>query len=656
MRPHERWIWTELIGFDSDRPDLGVSEYLDGTGFVPDAICLMMTSPDFALSHEATDDEVELPPDFCSRDGHELNPQRGRQVWTNTQLRGLIAGLQSRGVAVYVSMFTRFYGNQFHHEWVSDHKEVCQVFRDVGWSSSINCLSRLADGSYFEDIWVSKLVEVMEWYGFDGWHGADGWGPLSGPIYRVSLSDDMVAQFAEGCDLELPAVVTESCEDSPEKLEARAAWLWRHARHEWIEFYAERWAGFWRKAVTALHAAGKKAVINSSWGRAPFESYYRYGIDYRRIADTGVDGMIVETVAAGLCREPCVEETVDRLHDDFLSMLMLIKAAVPDTKLIFLHNVHDVVEQWDAIHHNPTVLEKDIYSLNNVYLTRADGSLTPCATGLLACLGDGVTPEEWRWLGERWALALSDTPRRTLGATLVWSDAAFDRQRDDFTAHRTWFTHRLLFHLMSEGAPVHAAARIEDLDAVTGPILVLNPHLLPEAELEAVLGYEAGAAILIGPEAEGRPLACRMHGAPAPGLADEECEALPEDVMGIEEPYGYWDHMTFAPVSEGFLKAAAETVRRVAGEVLVDDEAVSVMATETVEGAVRVALKNGRLFYARPVVDLGRPLESVRVVSPFPSMLVEPDGSTFTVRVPPEGVTVVEVRLARRVGTQAGPQ
>jgi hypothetical protein len=46
-RPHERWIWTELIAFDNERPDLGVGEYIDKAGFVPTAVCLLIGSPDF---------------------------------------------------------------------------------------------------------------------------------------------------------------------------------------------------------------------------------------------------------------------------------------------------------------------------------------------------------------------------------------------------------------------------------------------------------------------------------------------------------------------------------------------------------------------------------------------------------------------------------
>ncbi len=82
-RPHERWIWTELIGFDNEQPDQGVGEYVDNAGFTPHGICLMLTSPDFVLSHEDVGEEITLAEDFCSRDGHEFNPHRERQAWTN---------------------------------------------------------------------------------------------------------------------------------------------------------------------------------------------------------------------------------------------------------------------------------------------------------------------------------------------------------------------------------------------------------------------------------------------------------------------------------------------------------------------------------------------------------------------------------------------
>jgi len=326
VRPHERWIWTELIGFDNRQPDLGVKEYLDQAGFAPKAICLLMATPDFILSHRGIAEERALPPNCCSRDGHEHNRHRQRQVWTNHQLRELIRRLHARGVEVYVTVFTRFFRDQYGHEWLSDHREVFQVWRTRGFAWSLNALARLADGSYFEDYFARQLVAVLKDYGFDGWHGADGYGPLNGPIYEVSFSDDMVEQFVRVRGVRLPEAVAGPCANDLAKLQARGDWIWQNARREWIEFYADRWAGFWRKVVTAVHAAGRKAVINSAWGRAPLESLYRYGIDYRKIVEAGVDGIVVETAAAGLAMDPRTAD-VDR-HYDFLSMLMLIKAYV----------------------------------------------------------------------------------------------------------------------------------------------------------------------------------------------------------------------------------------------------------------------------------------------------------------------------------------
>ena len=657
----EKWIWTELIGFDNRDEDLGVGAYLDAAGFVPDAICLMITSPDFILSHESVGEEVALAADFCSRDGHEFNPHRQRQVWTNHQLRRLIDELHAHGIAAYLTVFTRFYGNRFHHEWVSDHREVCMVFRSRGWASAINCLSRLSDGSWFQDYFADKLVEVLGHYGFDGWHGADGYGPLSGPIYEVSFSDDMVGQFAEVTDLDLPDAVTRQCAHDVDLLQARAAWIWRNARHEWIEFYADRWARFWRKIVDTLHGVGKRAVINSAWGRAPFESLYRYGVDYRRIVDTGVDGIIVETVAAGLAMDPRRGAGDETRHYDFLSMLMLIKAYVPQARLIFLHNTHDVVEEWDAIHHLPTVLEKEICSLTNVFHTGADGRLRPCVDGLLVCLGDGLDPEDWRWLRDRWRLALAPAPRRCLGAALVWSDAAMHSQVRDFTHTRTWTVHRLLFHLMTRGAPVQATVRVADLDAASGPLLVLNPHLFPSEELDRIRRYDRGPVIAIGradvplPSADWEfadlypphELCCRVYGAePGPAIRIEPDgeEQLPEDVMGLPEPAGYWDHFSFRHVSESFLRACANTIAAVSGVTVVDEsEAVTLMVAEQDDGRLRVALKNKTATYVRPRVDLGMPIESVDILTVYPSLLVRPEGSCFSVRVPGWGITVVEV-------------
>jgi hypothetical protein len=663
-RKHERWIWTELIGFDNTHADMGVEEYVDDAGFTPDGICLLLTSVDFVLSHEGYDPAKVLPPDVCARDGHDRNPHRDRQEWTAGQLSELIAHLHARGIKAYLTVFTRFYANKYHHEWLSDHPEALQIVRGLGRANAVNALSRLADGTYFEDYFIRKLVEVLADYGFDGWHGADGWGPLSGPIYRVSIGDDMIAQFTEATKTTLPAVVTRPCDANVAALEARIEWLWRNARHEWIDFWAERWARFWTKAMDALHTTGKSAFINSSWGRAPWEALYRYGVDHRRIAAAGVDGVIVETVAAGLSMDPRPYAADVTRHADFLSMLMLMRAALPDQRLIFLHNTHDTVEEWDAIRHKPTLLEKEIYALSNVHHQRGDGSLRPCADGFLVCLGDGLDDWHWRWLRQRWGLAWSGEPVRALGATLVWSNALIDAQTEDFTRTRGMVAHRLAFELMTEGAPVQCTAGLRDLGGMSGAVLALNHHLLPREQLQNVLAYEGGPVILIGRHADDLPapdvriddrsgpesLSLFMYGAEAdaPTIAASNGPALPDDVMTMDEPMGYWDHFEFAPVSPQFVRACAQVIAEVSGAPRLIEQAddVLLMATEQATGRVRVALKNKTRFYARPRVDMRRNVADVEILTEYPSLLVEPHGSEFSVRVPPEGITVVEVEWA----------
>ena len=242
-----------------------------------------------------------------------------------------------------------------------------------------------------------------------------------------------------------------------------------------------------------------------------------------------------------------------------------------------------------------------------------------------------------------------------------------EAQVEDFTATRGSTVHRLAFELMTAGAPVHSTVDIADLDLDAGAVVALNHHLLPPDQLEAVLAYRDGPLVLIGRDVEGLPtpdrrledssgpgsLVCLVYGAEvaeAPIVEPWEPPALPEDLMGMDEPAGYWDHFEFQPVSPEFVRASAQIIAEVSGgpRVFEEAEAVTVMATEETSGKLRVALKNATPYYARPRVDVGAEIASVDILTEYPSLLVRPEGSTFSVRVPPKGVTVVEVTTATR--------
>lgn len=663
----ERWVWLEPIGFDNTQPDCGVAEYLDKTGFVPDAICLLMTSPDIVLQHPGMEREVALATDICSREGHSHTLERARQDWTNHQVRALVGALQAAGVKVLLSFFTQYFHNTHHREWVSDHPELLTRYNHTENTGSYNPLKRFRNGEFFEDVFVDRLAATLRDYGFDGWHGPDGNGPLfGGHLYNADYSDDMLRQFADARAVTLPKAVWDAGETTMQGRRARAEHVWRHLRADWIAFWCDRWAAFWRKAMDRLHAEGKIGVINNAWARAPWESLYRYGIDYRKIMDAGVDAMIVETVAPGLCLDPRPGTRAPNRSYDMYSMLQLIRAYVPDSKLIFLLNTQDVVEQWDAIRHVPTVLEREIFNVNNVYLQTGRGRLRRGADGSLACLGDGIRRNEWRTLTRWWDLSVETMPRRVLGATLLWSDSALHAQGEEFTRHRTWDAHRILAHLMEHGAPVQSSVRIEHLDHAEGPLLVIHPHLLPAEERARVAAYARGPVVAIGPDLSGlpnadgcfsdahapRPMQCgwwRVASRPAPEItADSALPPLPEDLLGIFDKVGYWDPLEARPVSTSFLKACADVITASLGGVSASDDtsAVTAMFMELEDGRIRVALKNKMPWYAKACVDLGRPIRSAAVKTDFPLVAIEPKGSQFSVRVTAMGLVVVDVEFA----------
>jgi hypothetical protein len=447
----------------------------------------------------------------------------------------------------------------------------------------------------------------------------------------TDISDGVMQQFiAAAPSLEMPAFVTESAGPDKAKLERRAQWLWRHARKQWIDFYVDRWAQFWTKVCDQLHAAGKIAVINSAWTRDPFEARYRYGVDYRRIAATGIDGMIVETCAGSI---GLGSGDKDR-HDEYLAMFLLIGACVPDVKLRFLHTIKDVVEHWDLMRHQPTVLEKDVQMLMSAAHIHGDGKLRRTASGFLGCLADGIEADEWTWLRHRWDLALSSASTKPLGATLVWSDAAFDGEIDRYIADRHMITHRVLEHMLRRGAPIQQTVRIESLDKIRGPVVMVHPTA---ADREQLAAYQGGEVIIIDDDA-------LQYG-----------NAF-DDVMAIADPLGFRDALAMRPVADETLDALADRIKHAAAwpkvtaaqDYTISDSSVSVVVSmaELADGSRRVSIRNHSHVYAEPGVDMGQLIASATVRTTFPAGAVHVDGSTFKLRVPPRGVTVVDVTLA----------
>lgn len=642
----ERWIWIELIGFDNTKPDCGAQEYLDKLGFIPDAISYLITSPDIIHHHESLQTEKYFPPDYCSYVGHPRSAERARQVWTNHQLRTLNRALQARGIKVYLATFLFYLDNKFHEEWVNDFPELLETRRDGVAIGSLQPLKRFADGGYYEDFFIPRLLRVMQDYEFDGWHAADGWGPARLPLSEAEYSDDMFDQFVKHSQIGVPAEIDLQCDGSQTKMESRADWIWKNHRREWISFYTDRWTAFHQKQAVALHAIGKQVVINSAWTRDPFEAIYRYGIDYQKIIAAGVDGIVTESASGASDMEA---QDGFRLYN-YTAALLLIKAFVPRTKLLFLNGVKDITEQWDLIHHAPTVYESEMMTLSNIYFQNDSGSLERCADGFVVCLGDSIREDEWKWLREQWDLAFDGNLGQLAGATLVWSDDAFQNEINHFMEHRNVTTHSLLYKLMEQGAQVHSALRIENIKSASGTLLVLNAHLFSEEELAKVLSYQHGSVIMISADSEGK-VECRVRRSHSQVLETVDATIAISNIEEVVEPITFLNNLPMQEIPPEFIASCAAHINSISGAPTVSsgENCIQLQALRLSDYKLRLIIRNSRLSYCRPQIDVHQQIDSVEILTTFPCTEIEPQGSRFSIKVPGRGVAVVDVILHQNV-------
>ncbi|BBH20515.1 hypothetical protein Back11_18600 [Paenibacillus baekrokdamisoli] len=668
-RPYEKWIWIELIGFDHTESDFGVKAYLDNIGFIPQGISLLMFSPDFVHAHEGMERENVLPMEVCSYGARPYGKERNRQAWTNYQLRGLVVELQKHGIEIYCSFFNLFH---FHVEgedslrqskWCAAHPELYEMRKRGEALPVINPLRRFKDGSYYEDLLIHDLMIILQDYNFDGYHGADGYTSPRLSLAEGDYSDDMVDQFIHYSEVELGNGVALVCDGDPIAMVQRGEWIWHNKRTEWIHFYAHRWGEQWKKMMSALHKMGKKGVVNSAWTRDPFEALYRYGVDYKLLAAAGVDGIVVESVGA-----TCSSGVDDMEYDpgsEFMAMLMAIKAYVPDTKLIGLNSIQDTNEQYDALSHVPTLVERDIYSFSNIYLQDQDG-VKRCTSGFVACLGDGISKDGWEWLIKRWDLGYEGLAKRVIGASFVWSDEVLHRSLVDYTETRNWPVHKFVTELIERGAPIQCVVNVNELQ--NGTIFVANVHLLPEQELQQVLTYRNGSSVLVGRmterisqeresiglngECELNQFFCvvRDENGTVLSMFVEETDAnrlsdTQNDLSKVNDSLSWINSLYFNSVSDSFLNGCIRVLVDAAGSPKVTKHAEHIRTTvlEMEGGIWRILIRNLHVNYKRAHIDVGRPIASMSILTDFPGIPIKPKDSNFNLIVPGRGMVMVEI-------------
>jgi hypothetical protein len=673
---YETWIWAELLAFDNASADQGVSAYLERLGFVPTGISLMASASDFIVLHEPLDVERPLFPDVCTRFGHAGNEERARQDWSNWQLRALVRHLRARGVAVFVSVFAAYHHDRFHREWLSAHPEARIVYAHLGLTDGVSMLARLDDGTYYEDLFVSQLVRVVQDYGFDGFHGPDCLGP-GGSLGHSDCSDGITAQFADFLGTHCPPGLERVSGHEVSRLQQRMDLIWTRLRCEWIEFNLQRWEAFWGKIVRALRPLGIPTMINSGNTKAAFESMYIYGMDYRRVARLGVDYLVVETVAANLA---LINGGYER-HFDFAATLAEMKALVPAMKVIFLHGVKDVVESYDLLRHAPARLEREFFTLANQYIQGASGVLERCATGFMVCLGDGLAVTEWQYLRRQWQAGYAFTPVRAGELTWLWSEAALDGLLTDYPRHGTWPGYGQVAHLVEFGGlQIHSICRAEHLGRAAGPLLVPNADLIPASLRRELEAYRGGPVVLLGRVPEGgfgaavSVVTCRISADYLMGCAVLHGELAPSTLAvpassgaafaDSRPPCFFSERPAYMPIPAEFWTQAAAVIRgnveawqerhRVPGcRAQNPQDGLRALTLEDQTGILRTALISCGPTYLVPQYCFTAPPTTVAKVSGFPytPLVVVEDSirsghNSSPLHIPPYGIVVMDVGFA----------
>jgi len=632
-------VWIELIGFDNEAADYGVADYLSKTGFVPDVISFHLTSISFMLTHKGMEKEHRLPTYACSYVGHAGNDDRHRQEWTNYQLRGLIDELHSSGIKVYVSMFDFDYDPKLPEYSIfgEEHPELRTVTNKNETLKLLHMLNSFDDGTTLADFFIKKLREVIRDYSLDGVQVADGVSSPRVSLQKGDYSHQTTSRFFKEYGITPPENCIDVC--------SRAEYIFKNHRPEWIAFYRRHWSEFMAKVIEGIHAEGAKADFNSAWTRGPIEAIYRYGTDYKAYERAGADAFVVEDVAGDLFflsnRDNGFDMPHERrkfVHYEFESIMLQLRAWLPKLMLTPLAPIRDTLEQWDVIHHMPASMQRSVsVNLNNYYIDET-GRFVPTVNGPHFCLGDGLKAHEWDYIRMMWDNAYTEKVEDVLGVTVVWSDKVCEKELDLLISGRYWYSGKWMSELLCRGGAVHKITRIENLGAVKGPILVINPMLFDEDEKAMIDDYRGGEVLTLG-------------------LANEntvEFSAMPDKKLTVEplydvvDPYdAIWTNsLIFTEIDPDFVTEVAAYINNMCALPTLTEDfgACHINEVKTSENTSRIFIDNEEYWYALPTVHLKRKIKDISFVTkPECYPIKRPDDYSFIIRIPGFGMDIVEV-------------
>lgn len=408
---YKKIICVDLRSFDMEKPSYGVKEYFQLLGFVPDILCFLNFQVMFLFDFDVVDDTC-LDPICVGQNGTPCG-----QKWTRKDLYGLIEAIKQHGAQAYLGVLS----NTISPVWKNtgyrwEYREVLQTMRGgrLMWGEALNVLKRLKDGRYFEDLYIEKLMNVLEAFRFDGYVAGDGMLGLRGPRETLKDTDfslDMVSQFAEYTGLKKIEI---------EDYDERADYITDNLMPQWIEFWCWRWAAHVLKVSTALKAGNKDFMAIDSWSRNPEEVKTSFGIDYKRLYRCGLKAVFVQARETNKWRKHREGEYVREQNSIYT--FLAHKAYEPGLQYYWAQATVNVPEFWNTVQDLPNVAERETYGY--LWTHYYDGEIwRQVCDGICIIWGNDLSKENWRWLKLRWdqAYSLCTSYLRPIGVTLLWS-------------------------------------------------------------------------------------------------------------------------------------------------------------------------------------------------------------------------------------------
>ncbi|MBR2363743.1 MAG: hypothetical protein IKA79_00950, partial [Lentisphaeria bacterium] len=486
---------------------------------------------------------------------------------------------------------------------------------------------------------IRQLLRFLEDYHFDAFHGCDGFGHPRYALCDGDFSEEMLTKFSAYIGKELPEL------PHPQMAE----YILSTYRKQWSLFYASEHAAFWKKTSEALKKKGFFCILNTCWTRDPFEALFRYGIDYRLLAECGIDGFFAEASSAVLELEGW-NDTESSCIEKCQSMLLLLKGTLPETKIRLLGCIKDGMEQYNALRHAPCRMRTEAYTLYNLFCNGRR-----CADGILECLGDGITSGEWHMIDTIRLLAADGEVFHLPCAHVFLDEKSFDNEFHFYAScagkDRTSSSFTLLHTLIHSGAVLPSVITFREMkkrknsgEFFSPPLLILHPAFLSE-EAKSFLAEYPGLVAFFGLMENGKSIARIRRKDEL--LFEEEIQWRNSEKTG-EEPSWLWKLQEKDIADSSLCRHFVEKLNQESSFVLPEKEKefLRVWSVRCGKNKYRIFARSEKGFYLDSVIRLKGSVCSCTALTEEPSRPVRivEDGkntSLLYARIPPYGTIIL---------------